>query len=105
VNNGITSALVLGEGVPRQELVAFPAIAASLALGGAALSLLLLAYRAATPRPPPDAALALRDPADPSIRFSPARVGPGLRAVAYAGAALLAAVVAAGALQGTPRVR
>ncbi len=105
VNNGITSALVLTVGAPKQEPVPPAAIAASLALGSAALSLLLLAYRAATPRSPPAGVLALRDPADPSIRFSPARVGPRLKAFAYAGAVLLAAVVAAGALVGPRRIR
>ncbi len=106
VNNAITSALVIAVGVPPEEPVPLSAVAASLALGGAALALLLLAYRAATPRPPaPGDAVVLRDPGDPSIAFSPARVGPRLVALAWAGAVLLATLLVAGALGATRRAR
>jgi hypothetical protein len=68
-------------------------------VGASALALLLRAYRAVTPDPPPPgAAIALRDPADASIGFSAARTPRALRAAALAGALLLAAVLAAGAL-------
>jgi membrane protease YdiL (CAAX protease family) len=104
-NNGVTSALVLTLGVPdAAEAPPLAAIGFSLALGAAGLSLLLGAYAAATPRPPPaDVAVALRDPADPSVAFSAARVPPAFAAAALAGLALLAALLAFGA--GRPRER
>ncbi len=106
VNNGITSVLVLALGAPPEhEAAPLSAIATSLVVGGAALSLLLLAYRAATPPPRRDEALPLRDPSDPSIRFSPARVGPRLTALAYSGAALLAALLIAATFAAPRRPR
>jgi uncharacterized protein len=93
-NNAITSVLVLT--LERRPAPPPPlaAIGATLALGGTALALLLVAYRAATPHPPPATdAVVLRDPGDPSIRFSPARVPRTLVRAMAAGAALLGALL------------
>lgn len=102
-NNAITAALVLSLGVPEGEQPPLGDLLLALAFGAAALALLLRLYRAATPSPPPAAAaLVLRDPGDPSIAFSPARVPPALAAAALAGVVLLAALLAfaAGATAG-----
>lgn len=106
-NNGVTAVLVLTLGVPdAAEAPPLAAIGFSLALGAAGLALLLGAYAAATPRPPPaEVAVALRDPADPSFAFSPARVPAALTAAALAGVALLAALLAFGAGRPRPRDR
>lgn len=104
VNNGITSALVLAGGPPPADRPPPAAIAAATVLGASALLLVLGAYRAVTPRPPPaEATAVLRDPGQPSILFSLRRVPPALLAAALAGAALLAALLAAGAAAGPPR--
>jgi uncharacterized protein len=101
VNNGISSALALAGSVKESEAPPLSAALEVMALGGAALLALAAAYRAVTPEPPPPAgALVLRDAGDPSIRFSPARVPSGLVVATFAGAALLAALLAAGALGG-----
>jgi hypothetical protein len=70
---------------------------AALVLGGGALALLLLAFRAAcgeTP-PAPGEAVVLRDPSS-STRFDPGRVPRPLRLAALAGAGGLAALAAIG---------
>jgi hypothetical protein len=70
-------------------------LAAGLAVGALALALLLRAYAIVTPRPPPPgAAVALRDPAEASTAFSPARVPPSLGRAAIAGVVLLSALLA-----------
>jgi membrane protease YdiL (CAAX protease family) len=91
VNNGITSALVLGDAMPPPGPPPLEGIALSVLVGGAILLAVLGAYRAVTPRPPPPAeALVLRDPGDPSIRFSPVRVPASIAAAVSAGMLLLA---------------
>jgi membrane protease YdiL (CAAX protease family) len=99
---GATVFLVAGPstGPPPTAWAVLPA----LALGGCALALLLFAVAAAAPQPPepPGAALALRDPASPSIAFAFARVPPGLRLAALAGAATLVALAVAGLLRAGP---
>ncbi len=100
-NNAITSTLFLSVGGPPEQgdQASFPAILAVAAVGAAALAALVWAYRAVTDgSPAPPAAIELRDPADPSIRFSAVRVPPALRAGAAAGVALLLAILLAGAL-------
>ena len=104
VNNAVTSTLVLA-GAPTPPAAPVPAtdIAVALVFGGGVLLVALTAYRAATPQPPAAAAaLVLRDPSDPSIRFSPARVPPGLAAAVVGGLALLAALLVLGALRAWP---
>jgi uncharacterized protein len=101
VNNGITSSLVLAGPVAPSAPPPLPAVAAALALGAGALAALVALYRAVTPEPPPlSSAVVLRGPADPSLRFSLARVPPGLAAAAFAGAVALAALFAAGFVGG-----
>jgi hypothetical protein len=107
-NNAITSVLFLAVPAPaatEAEPATIPVALGIGAVGAAALALLLRAYRAATPEPPPAAAaLATRDPADPSIGFSAGRVPERLRAAAVTGVVLLLAVLLAGALGvGRPR--
>ncbi len=98
-NNAITSAFVLAGEPPPSEPAPLSAVAVAMAFGATALFAVLAAYRAATPRPPPAAgAVRLRDPADASIRFSFGRVPPRLSAAAFAGAALLVALLAFGAM-------
>ncbi len=100
-NNAITSTLFLAFADPGAD-AAPPSLAVILgtgAVGAAALGLLLRAYRAVTPEPPPpSAALALSDAADPSIGFSPARVREPLRLAVAAGIGLYLAVLLGGAL-------
>jgi membrane protease YdiL (CAAX protease family) len=106
VNNGITSSLVLAGPVAPSGPPPLSAVAAAMALGGFALLALGAIYRAVTPDPPPlSGALVLRDPGDPSIRFSPARVPSALAVATFAGAALLAALLAAGPVAGRLRGR
>lgn len=101
VNNGITSSLVLAGPVAPSEPPPLSAVAAAMAVGGGALLALAATYRAVTPEPPPlSGVLVLRDGGDPSIRFSPARVPSGLAVATFAGAALLAALLAAGPVAG-----
>jgi hypothetical protein len=105
VNNGITSSLVLADAMPAEGPAPPAAAAVSLAVGAGALVLLGLLYRAATPGPPAAAdAVVPRDPAEPSIRFSPARVPRPLAAAAVLGAAALVALLALAAL-GAPGAR
>jgi hypothetical protein len=100
VNNGIASVLLLAVGPPVDPAPPPSAILSALALGGIALTLLLLAYAAAAPPGPAQGGepVPLRDPEVPSIRFDPARVPRPLAACAVAGAAALfaLAVVALG---------
>ncbi len=96
-NNAITSVAVLAGakdvGSTRPE--ALGSIAA-LAVGGAALAALAVAYRRATPFPPPLGEVAVpRDPESPAGRFRWARLPPALVAAAALGAALLVAGAAA----------
>jgi membrane protease YdiL (CAAX protease family) len=99
VNNGITSWLVLSGEAPAPAGEAPPAaIAAALVIGGGGLLVVGVLYRAVAGFTPADGAVVLRDPADPSIRFSPSRVPRGLAAAALLGAALLAALLGAGLL-------
>ncbi len=106
-NNAITSALVLALGLPEPDLQPAPIllVVATGAVGAAALAFLFRAYRSATPAPPPaSSALALRDPSDPFVGFSLARVPGALRAAAVAGLTLLLAILLAAALgAGRPR--
>jgi len=96
VNNAVTSALVFTVGIPDEQPTA-AAVAGTLALGLALLAPAMFAFRAATPRPPPaGAAVVLRDPADPSTRFSPARVPAPLARAALVGLFALALLVIAG---------
>jgi membrane protease YdiL (CAAX protease family) len=99
VNNAITSSLVLTLDAPPQERPPLPALLATMVLGASALLLVLLAYRSATPDPPPAAtAVVLRDPADPSVHFSFRRVPPALAAATLAGGVLLVGLLLARAL-------
>ncbi len=93
VNNGLASgfALAAGRPDPGAELPPAGDVARALLAGTLALALLLRAYRNATPVPPvPTAAVALRDPADPSLRFRLARLPQSLWASASVGLTLLA---------------
>lgn len=106
VNNGLASAIALGSGKPEAgpELPPLPDVLRALAVGGAALALLLRAFRNATPVPVrPTAALALRDPADASVRFRLHRVPRPLWAAASLGLTLLAALALVVSLAGGPR--
>jgi membrane protease YdiL (CAAX protease family) len=101
VNNAITSALVLTVGeVPTGEAPPAAIVARVLVFGAAALALVLLAFASAAPARPDAAAisLALRDPADPSIRFSTERVPRRFAAALVLGLGLLAAMLLAGSL-------
>lgn len=103
-NNGIATALALAAGPgAADERPGAAVLVSALVLGGAALALLSLAYRGATPAPPPaTAAVEARDPSDASFRFSPRRLPPALVALALAGASLLVGVLLAGALAVRP---
>lgn len=95
-NNALASGLVLALGAPEaaapEPPPSFPLVAIS--VGGLALAFLARVYAAATPAPPPpEAAVERIVPADPSTRFSPARVPPRLWAAAWLGLALLAAML------------
>jgi membrane protease YdiL (CAAX protease family) len=94
-NNATASFLFLARGneVPDPAPTA-AAIGVVFAVGLAALVPLLAAYRALTPAPPPfEDALVLRDPARPSIAFSPGQVPPGWAVLWVAGSASLAALL------------
>jgi membrane protease YdiL (CAAX protease family) len=98
VNNGITTWLVL-TGAPSPADTAPPsAVAGAFVLGGGALLVVCALYRAATTGDAAAPALVLRDPLDPSIRFSVGRVPRALAAAALVGAALLGVLLAAGLL-------
>ena len=80
VNNSLASVFALASGRPDPgaELPPLGEVARALAAGTIALALLLRAYRNATPvPPPPTAAVALRDPSDPSVRFRLSRLPQG----------------------------
>ncbi|HEY6003257.1 MAG TPA: type II CAAX endopeptidase family protein [Anaeromyxobacter sp.] len=101
VNNAISSALALAGPVAQAEPPPLSVIGAAMALGGGALLAIGAIYRTLTPDPPPlSGAVALRDGGDASTRFSPARVPSGLAVATFAGAALLAALLAAGPVAG-----
>jgi hypothetical protein len=97
-NNSIASALATAG--PAEGDLAGPGLALALAMlaaGAAALAPLAAAYRAATlAPPPPGAALVLRNPADPSLRFRWERVPPGYLAAGLVGVALLLALAGLG---------
>lgn len=90
-NNALATAFALGVG--GGDGAAQPALAdalAPLAAGGAALAVVVAAFRLATPDPPlPDEAVVLRDPTDPSTRFRLDRVPRVLTGAAAAGLAAL----------------
>ncbi len=96
-NNAVAAGLVLGVGSPPREPPPWADVVAPLALGASALGLLLAAYRAATPHPPPAAsAVAPREPSSAPAEFSAARVPPRLTVAAIFGLVLLGAIVASG---------
>jgi membrane protease YdiL (CAAX protease family) len=101
-NNGLAAAIFLAADPPVDERPPLSWILALLTTGAVALALLLLAIGAAGPRPPPRAedALALRDPAAPSIRFDPGRVPRPLAAAAAGGVAVLVALSLLGLVKG-----
>jgi membrane protease YdiL (CAAX protease family) len=90
-NNALATALAIGGGGGGDA--ARPALAdalAPLAAGGVALAILAAGLRLVTPAPPPpEEAIALRDPADPSTRFRLDRVPRVLTRAAAAGLAAL----------------
>jgi hypothetical protein len=104
-NNGIAATLFLALGRPEAVSPTPSEIVAALVMGGGALELLLLWFRAAAPAAPPDAAgaLALRDPASPSIRFDPRRVPRPLATAALAGGATLVTLALFGLARGFTR--
>jgi len=97
-NNGIAAALALGgvaeagaEGPDRRAALAMLGVGAMLLLPVA------LAYRSATPSPPPPGeTIVRRDPSDPSIRFRMGRVPQAYLAAVALGLALLLAIAALG---------
>jgi hypothetical protein len=93
-NNALASTLALGgAGAGNAEVPTLAQAFWPLALGGAALALVASGYRLATPSPPaPAEAIALRDPLDPSTRFRPDRVPPGLAVAILVGLATLSAL-------------
>lgn len=109
VNNGIVSlfALAAPRGAQQVENPPLLAIVGTLAIGAAALAPLLGAFRAVARGPvPPQAAIALRDPSDPSTRFRLRRVPAWLHVAMLVGAQLLLALLVAvrfGALPGAGR--
>jgi hypothetical protein len=97
-NNGIAAALTLagaaGAGAEQPDR---RAALAMLGLGALLLLPTALAYRGATPGPPPPGeAIALRDPSDPTIRFRLGRVPQAYLAATALGLALLLAIAALG---------
>lgn len=100
VNNGLASSFVLAQGLPQGPAEEPPlrAVLLMLGFGAVALSLLLSAYRVATTPPPATAAVVLLDPAEPSTRFSPARIPDRLWAAVAVGIALLLAMLLAARL-------
>lgn len=108
-NNGIVSlfALAAPRGAQQVENPPLVAILGALALGAAALAPLLGAFRAVAGEPAaPQAAIALRDPSDPSTRFRLRRVPAWLHVAMLVGVQLLLALLLAvrlGALPGPGR--
>lgn len=105
-NNGIAMALLLG--APRGDARAAPAaaIAGVAAFGLLALGALAVLFHAVTPRPPPpEDALALRDPASPSILWHASRVPPALARATLGGVAVLLLLAAAGLAAGVSGAR
>ncbi len=92
-NNVVSSILAVSGVADPGDVRPDPRAAlATLGVGAIALVPVVLAYRAATPSPPPPGeAVRLRDPADRSLRFEWHRLPTGLLLAAVAGAALLAA--------------
>jgi membrane protease YdiL (CAAX protease family) len=106
VNNAITSSSVFGDRTPPPDSPPLSAVAVTLAVGAVGLLVVVAAFRAATSEPAPLAgAIVLRDPGDPSIRFTLARVPPRLLAATVLGATLLAALLVAHLLGGRVRWR
>ena len=105
-NNGISMILLLTVGPTDGAAPPPGAVAAMLAFGVASLAALGLAYRAATPRPPPATdALVLRDPASPAIAWHPSRVPPALARAAAGGVAILLLLAVAGLAAGVSHGR
>jgi CAAX protease family protein len=108
-NNGIVSVFALAAPRGAQEIEKPPlvAILGAFAFGAAALAPLLAAYRAVAGAPaPPEAAIALRDPSDPSTRFRLRRVPAWLHLAMLMGVQILLALLLAvrlGALPGAGR--
>jgi hypothetical protein len=103
VANNAAAAAVALLAPPAGPVVPLPTPAeavAPLVLGGTAVALLGAWLQGATPGPPPpEAALQLRDPSDPSVRFRLGRLPPRLVQLAGLGLLLLWVLVAASALQ------
>jgi hypothetical protein len=100
-NNGLAAGLLLALGATEAPAEAAAGqIGATLAVGACGLGLLLAAYRAAAPAPPPDLALVRVDPASPDLRWRPERVPRGLALLAVAGAVTLFALALAGLVRG-----
>ncbi len=97
-NNGIAAALTMaGAAGARAEQPDRRAALAMLGLGALILLPTVLAYRGATPRPPPpEEAIALRDPSDPTTRFRLGRVPQVYLAATALGLALLLAIATLG---------
>lgn len=97
-NNGIVSlfALAAPEEIASATLPPAGAVLGALAFGLLALTPLLAAFRAVSPPvAPPEEALVLRDPADPSTRFRVSLVPTGLHLAVLVGAQILLALVIA----------
>jgi membrane protease YdiL (CAAX protease family) len=101
-NNALAAALLLAGGAPLDDRPTLSAIVSLLALGGGALAAFLHLIAAIGPRPPPGAAdaVALVDPAAPSIRFDLRRVPRPLAMAAGASVAVLLALALVGLGQG-----
>jgi hypothetical protein len=99
VNNGVAAGILLATGAPEEATSPLEAVG-TLAVGAVALGILLAAYRAASPAPPPAAdAVVLADPSSPSISWRPDRVPRGLAAALLAGIGALLLLALAGIIR------
>jgi uncharacterized protein len=106
INNGVVAAVALAETSPSgsggetaRPNLADPHAIAAFAGAMLAFAVALALYRRATPTPPPpDDALAPRDPADLDPRYTAQRVGPRLRLALAAALAVFAALASWGVL-------